>query len=262
MGGSIVKISDRDRLERLLRADEVWGGYALGDLEEPHFSRTQWRLCEAGDGWALVMSYAFGEGLTLMTFGEGRLVAKVLKDTDFSGPCDLHTHAAHLDSVSPLFEGPLKAYLRLGVDRAEFHSVDPPAALELGALGEEDVPAALNLYRHYPQNFFAPERIGEGLYMGARREGRLIAVAGTHVVSPQYRVAAVGDIVVDPACRGQGVGAAITSSLCVRLFEKVDLIVLNVAVENAAARRCYEKLGFIRAVAHYEGFGMQRAGSD
>ncbi|UCD75063.1 MAG: GNAT family N-acetyltransferase [Phycisphaerales bacterium] len=256
----IAETRNRDLLERLLRNDEVWGGYALGDLQEPHFSRTKWHLCELVDSWALVMSYAFGESLTLMTFGEGQLLAEILRDLNLSGRCDLHVHRDHLDFVRPLFDGDWKAFLRLGLDRADFRPAEGPFDLEVRTLRNDDAPAALELYRHYPQNFFAPERIEEGQYVGGWRAERMVAVAGTHVVSPSFRVAAVGDIVVDPSCRGEGIGAALTSLLCRRLFETVDLIVLNVAEDNTAARRCYEKLRFARAVAHFEGFSMRRAG--
>lgn len=254
----VIQTRDRDRLEALLRTDSVWGGYGLADLEEPHFARTQWHLVEAPWRWAMVMSYSFGEHLTLMTFGDVRLLPSVLQEIPLPGSCDLHAHQEHLEAVSPLFDGRLTAYIRLGAYRHQFRPQAASVALDIQRLTTDGIPAARELYRHYPRNFFEPARVDEGLYVAARLGQRLVAVAGTHVVSPSYRVAAIGDIVVDPAYRGRGIGAAVTASLCEQLLAEADLVVLNVAADNLAARRCYEKLGFAGAVPHFEGYALRR----
>jgi ribosomal protein S18 acetylase RimI-like enzyme len=71
-------------------------------------------------------------------------------------------------------------------------------------------------------------------------------------------VAALGNIVTHPACRGQGLARAATAGLCRSLRESVDHIGLNVAADNVAAIRCYERLGFA-TIGHYGEFNLRAA---
>ena len=50
-----------------------------------------------------------------------------------------------------------------------------------------------------------------GKYFGIRREGILVSVAGIHVYSPEYDVAALGNITTHPDFRGQGLGRKVTA---------------------------------------------------
>jgi predicted GNAT family acetyltransferase len=81
-------------------------------------------------------------------------------------------------------------------------------------------------------------------YCGLQVGGRLVSVAGVHVYSPTYRVAALGNIATHPAHRGNGYGREATGQLCRRLFASVDHIGLNVKADNTTAIACYKSLGF------------------
>jgi ribosomal protein S18 acetylase RimI-like enzyme len=96
-----------------------------------------------------------------------------------------------------------------------------------------------------------------GQYLGARIDGRLCAVAGVHVFSEAYGVAALGNITTRPEHRGKGLAGLVTGVLCRRLRQRVDWIGLNVDAENVAAIACYRKLGFAR-VADYGEFMVER----
>ena len=56
----------------------------------------------------------------------------------------------------------------------------------------------------------------------------------------------LGRFLIDPARRGQGLGPRALTLLCRELFgnDDIDAISLNVYLDNAPARRCYEKCGF------------------
>ena len=91
-----------------------------------------------------------------------------------------------------------------------------------------------------------------GQFVGIEdRVGQLVCVAGVHVYSPAYRVAALGNITTHPDYRGQGLAAAATAALCKRIFSDVDVIGLNVRSDNTAAIRAYHKVGFTK-VADYD----------
>jgi len=131
-------------------------------------------------------------------------------------------------------------------------ALDVPGAAAVGRMTPADVPALTALYAAgYPHSWFDPRQIATGHYYGLRVDGELVSAAGCHVYSPAQRVAALGNIVTHPAYRGRGHAAAVTARLCAELSKTVDHVGLNVKADNAAAVRCYGRLGF-RPVAEYE----------
>ena len=92
-----------------------------------------------------------------------------------------------------------------------------------------------------------------GRYVGIRRDGELACVAGIHVWSPTWGVAALGNVATLPALRGTGLATAACARLCrVLLDDGIDVISLNVRRDNAGAIRAYEKLGFAHAADYVE----------
>ncbi len=241
-----VETRDRERLERLLRSPALggptWAGYALGDLDDAMFPRTRWLL--APDERALLLVFRWGEaGATAMTFGQAEALPALVRAADLPPRFDLHVREADAAPLLREVEGPLPPYQRMGLARGDLRP-PPDPGLSARPLVPDDVPAALEVYASYPGNVFDPARVRAGPYLGAWADGRLVGVAGTHVVSRRTRTAAVGDIVVAPERRRQGVGAWLTAALCARLLAQVDRVVLNVARGNAAAIRAYERVGF------------------
>jgi predicted GNAT family acetyltransferase len=94
-----------------------------------------------------------------------------------------------------------------------------------------------------------------GQYFGLRQDGRLVSVAGVHVYSEHYRVAALGNIVTHPAYRRRGYARQVMARLCQSVLEKVEHVGLNVKADNDAAIACYARLGF-EIIAPYGEFTM------
>lgn len=129
-----------------------------------------------------------------------------------------------------------------------------PAPIETAeTLGPRDHRALRDLYEvAWPEGWLDPRTLATHRYVGVRREGALVAVAGVHVWAPSVGVAALGNIATHPAWRGRGLAKACVAGLCARLREDgIGRVGLNVRRDHAAALRCYEALGF-RAVAEYE----------
>lgn len=105
----------------------------------------------------------------------------------------------------------------------------------------------------YPDGWFDPRTLATRRYVGLRREGGLVAVAGVHAWSPSLGVAALGNIATHPSWRGQGLARTCVAGLCALLRDRdgIARVGLNVRRDNEAAIRCYEGLGF-RPVADYE----------
>ena len=107
----------------------------------------------------------------------------------------------------------------------------------------------------YPGNWFDPQMLETGQTFGifCKDDHKLVAIAGIHVYSPQYRVCSLGNIATHPKFRGKGYGKLVTASLIQSLMNSnlIDVIGLNVKANNSIAIRCYESLGF-QFIANYE----------
>jgi predicted GNAT family acetyltransferase len=125
-------------------------------------------------------------------------------------------------------------------------------------MSAEDLPMIMDLYaRAYPGNWFDKRMLATGKYHGAFLGSRLAAIAGVHVYSKKYGVAALGNITTDRELRGKGLGASITAAVCEDLLKDVAFIGLNVRADNTAAIRCYEKIGF-KLDSYYDEFMVTR----
>ena len=112
--------------------------------------------------------------------------------------------------------------------------------------------------RPIPGTWFVPRMLATGRYVGIRRDGRLVCVAGVHVHSPTWGVAALGNVATLPELRGQGLARGACAALCLLLLaDGIETIALNVRADNAAAIAAYTRLGF-EPVAAYVG-GEPRA---
>ena len=74
----------------------------------------------------------------------------------------------------------------------------------------------------------------------------MVAAAGTHLLSRRERVATIGNVYTRRDCRGRGLGRIVMSAVREALAG-IDTIGLNVRVDNRAAIRVYESLGFVFA---------------
>lgn len=141
-------------------------------------------------------------------------------------------------------------YKMMLVDPAKIDEVDISSVVSLSG---KDLHQLQDLYAaSYLGNWFDARMLDTGQYVGLRAEGQLVSVAGVHVYSPKYKVAALGNITTHPDYRGQGLGTAVTAALCAQLLETIDTIGLNVKTNNAPAIYAYKKLGFEVVSSYHE----------
>lgn len=250
-------LTDKAKIEAFLRQNPELHIYSLGDLDDFFWPRTTWYgWSKEGALQGLMLVYA-GPGVpTVVGIAEQPSVMRerVHEVLPLLPPC----FYAHLSpGVEEVFEathslashGPhYKMALR---DSARPAVIDGSAAVRLQ---QQDLNDLLDLYHEsYPGNWFDPRMLETGQYFGLRVHSRLVSVAGVHVYSESYRVAAIGNVVTHPAHRNKGYGTLVTARLCQSLLEKVAHIGLNVKADNDAAIACYRKLGF-EIVAPYGEF--------
>ena len=117
--------------------------------------------------------------------------------------------------------------------------VDDPEAVPLT---ETDVPEMLELVERAQPGPFRKGTVQLGRYLGIRRQGRLIAMAGERFRLPGWTE--VSAVCTDPDFRGQGLGARLTLAVAAGILERGDLAFLHAAADNDNAIRLYERLGF------------------
>ncbi len=109
-------------------------------------------------------------------------------------------------------------------------------------LGPDDVPEMLDLVERTQPGPFLPGTIRLGGYLGIRRGGALVAMAGERLHPPGW--AEVSAVCTDPDHRGQGLAARLIRAVAAGIRERGERPFLHAAGDNANAIRLYESLGF------------------
>ena len=130
--------------------------------------------------------------------------------------------------------------VRMWVDRAHFRpypaTVQRLLPVEIGELNR--------LYQLGFASWLPSTAIADGVYYGMRVNGRLVAAAGTHVVSQAARLAVVGNVLTHTttvaAVSPRPSPAPSRLSCCGRC----DQVVLNVRADNPPAINAYRHLGY------------------
>lgn len=114
-----------------------------------------------------------------------------------------------------------------------------PEAIRLGA---DDVPEMLALVRRTQPGPFMPRTIELGAYLGFRRSGELIAMAGERMHPPGWTE--ISAVCTDPAFRGQGLATRLVLAVAAGIRARDEIPFMHAAAGNVAAIRLYESLGF------------------
>ena len=90
---------------------------------------------------------------------------------------------------------------------------------------------------------FGPETYRMGRYLGIRRGGALIAMAGERLRPPGWTE--ISAVCTDPAFRGQGLAARLVGAVCAGIVQRGERPLLHVLASNQSAIALYERLGFV-----------------
>jgi ribosomal protein S18 acetylase RimI-like enzyme len=250
------RITDRAAIRSLLETDRPWAVYALGDLAPGFFEHCEW-FGTTKRAPALALLYRAFDTPVLFALGEAATVEGILEEISPEPRLYL--------SIRPEILPLIKARYRVSHEQAMWRMILDPAhfrpepAEGCVRLGPADRPELEQLYADGEAtgegpDFFTPAMLEEGVFFGVREKEGLVAAAGTHLVVPAEGVAAIGNVYTRRDRRGRGFAGQATSAV-VRELLRMNLrtVALNVAQNNAAALRVYERLGFARYGAFYEG---------
>ncbi|WP_308204698.1 GNAT family N-acetyltransferase, partial [Frankia sp. R82] len=109
-------------------------------------------------------------------------------------------------------------------------------------LGPDDVADMLALVERTRPGPFLPRTIALGTYLGIRRGGQLVAMAGERLHPPGWTE--ISAVCTDPAWRGQGLATRLVHAVAAGIRARGETPFLHAAADNTGAIRLYEQLGF------------------
>ena len=109
-------------------------------------------------------------------------------------------------------------------------------------LRDSDVPEMLDLAKRTRPGPFRPRTIEMGTYLGVRRDGALVAMAGERLHPPGW--VEISAVCTDPGYRGQGLATLLVRAIAADIREQGSIPFLHAAAGNVNAIRLYESLGF------------------
>ncbi len=245
-----VIVHDKEEIESFLRRNVPLHIYELGDLDDFYWPHTTWYAMREGTQVrALLMLYTAEALPVLLALCEGEeipLQKELMRSIFHLLPTRFYGHFSP-GIEEALTQGyvltPMGANLRMLLkDARPLEEVDTASVFRL-SIG--DVGELMAFYElSYPGHNFNPRMLKTDMYWGVKKDGNIVSVAGVHVYSQSYGVAALGNIATHPDFRQRGLGTAVTAKLCSSLRDILESIGLNVKTDNVAALNCYRKLGF------------------
>ena len=109
-------------------------------------------------------------------------------------------------------------------------------------LGRADVPEMLDLTARTKPGPFLPRTHELGVYLGIRRGGTLVAMAGERLKPPGWTE--ISAVCTDDAWRGHGFASKLIRMLVAVIRARGDTAFLHAVATNSGAIRLYEAMGF------------------
>jgi ribosomal protein S18 acetylase RimI-like enzyme len=247
-------LTDKSILEHSFRKNPSLNIYQLGDLDDFFWKYTTWYGDDAENPQNIILVYAGVTPPTMIALTEdvpGMTI--LLKNVKQSLPEKFFCHLTPgligiLDKENIIEDYGLHYKMTL-------KNLNPDIKIDedkIRQLAINDIETIKHFYSFsYIGNWFDARMLETGMYYGYFENDELIGIAGIHIYSPEYKVAAIGNVTTHPAHRGKGIATQVTYKLCCELVKKVEHIGLNVMPDNEAAIRSYKKIGF-EVTAEYE----------
>lgn len=242
---------ERQLVEQVLAHDRTWSAYALADLDPRYAESSQWLV----DDDAVVLLFHALQPPVLFATGDPQQVNHLFGKVP-AGPIQFTLQATHRALLGDRLTADKEFKMwRMVLDPTAFAGGEDDECQPLGA---DDLPAVETLMADHPDrpDGFATFQLADGTFFGISRGDRLLAMAGTHVVSQAMGVAALGNVFTAPEARGQGLGRRVSQAATANLIALgIPTIVLNVSMDNEPACQLYRRLGYHPYCGYYEGVG-------
>ncbi len=265
---TVRQTTDQAEIAAFLNRDRLYAGYALCDLEEAYFSACHWFLAndDAGEARGLVMEFGRLDPVVLFVMGEPEAVRAALEHDLTPTYIQLTAQPEHLPRLEPRYHlRHVRQMLRMTVRQADFQAAREQERAE--RLTVNDLGELNRIYRMAAASAFAAYQLEDGIFYGIKVNKRLVATAGTHIISPTQRIVAVGNVFTHPHFRGRGYAQAVTGAVTAEALRGFGpdepgkpeaMAILNVRADNAPAIHAYTKIGYTSACPFVEAHGSRR----
>ncbi len=257
----LVFTTNKKHLQRHFEKDQVLFGYHLGDLDDFYFPDCQWAADyrQRARIEEVIMVYRGLTTPTVLALGLTGKFDELLSEAMELLPNEFNCHflESYRDILKQRYhEKPLGTFFKMKL-------TDPGKCCNLLPGGDDSIvrldlshsKELMELFRlAYPENYFNNRMLETGKYFGIFKDDRLIAAAGVHVNSDEYKIAVLGNIATIEDCPGKGYATRVTATLVKELVDEKKLVALNVKSDNMAALKCYSNLGFEKSHTFEESF--------
>ncbi|MDZ4872485.1 MAG: hypothetical protein CLLPBCKN_001873 [Chroococcidiopsis cubana SAG 39.79] len=245
---NIICLHDKNQIETFLRSHTFLHLYELGDLDDFFWNNTTWYALTNRQKIQQIALLYTGIPLPVLLAltEEPRSMQDLLQSILHLLPRKLYAHLSK-DLVTVFADKyQVESYglhYKMALTNSSYlNTFDTSDAIPLAGSNLKELEGLYS--QSYPDNGFNPRMLDIGYFYGIKQDKNLVSVAGIHVYSSQYKVAALGNITTHPQFRGRGLAKLVCAKLCQELLQTVTHIGLNVKVDNASAIACYSQLGF------------------
>ena len=239
-----------------LAADPVETAYLAGVQEQPYCQFATWVGSPAVRPETVAVFYEIAEPAIAFCYGQESGTATIFGSAN-SLPPSLYAVGArgHLDELERWYRFDSVQEMQRMVLRHD--APLPPDSPDAAPLCPEDLSEILALLGSQGMRLDVMQ-LNHGNYWGVRADGKLASVVGAHFVSEGSSLAFVGNVVTAPGFQRRGYASAALVGLLRQLRNSAGTICLDVEVENQAAVKLYETLGFAPHSRHFESLGRRK----
>ncbi len=134
----------------------------------------------------------------------------------------------------------VRALAGVQMDGSRIEAVPDPDAV---VLGPSDRTAMRELVERTEPGPWGPRTAELGTYLGIRRAGELVAMAGERLRVPGRTE--ISAVCTDPSARGQGLAERLVRAVAAGIVARGDRPLLHAAASNEQALRVYRRIGFV-----------------
>jgi GNAT superfamily N-acetyltransferase len=253
---SVKKVDDKGDIYRFLEQDRLYSAYAIGDLEPSLFGQCEWYAAlRNGRMTSLCLRFKGLHSHPIFTMGAAEDLIPILDGVLRPERAYFASRPDHLSVLMKFYSFQrVEEMFRMVLDTEGFVPVDGPVV----RLGPRHVHQLQELYRWGGDVAFASYQVEQGVFYGVETDHKLVATAGTHLVSRAYRLGIVGNVFTHPDYRRHGYAAICTSAVVEELLSQSLDVVLNVGRYNEPAAKMYHRLGFRVYCPFVEALGTRR----